>query len=412
MTHVLEDRVKVTLATGVDSIATSFVLLSGDGAAFPAIPAGDYVPAYIETSFDIFEKVHVTAVTGDTLTVVRNQGGTARSWSAGTKLFVTPGVEEFDTLAVLQTDVVFKSLTTTYGTTTADDPLIDGSQTWNNAAVTFTALKVAITDTASAANSLLLDLQVGGSSILNVTKNGWINGTLFVDETNERVGIGIDTPYAQLVVRSQNTGNTRGIAIEHVDDTTALSQAKFVGRRSRGSHGSPSAVLANDSLVSLNGAGYKATGWSDTVGGFYVHARENWTDTATGTFITLRGPKPGTTTPQEWARFQSDSAQLTPEWTAAGTTYTALKVNPTNTASADASLLMDLQIGGTSVFKVGRLKSATMNGTFELKQTADPGTPPSGSAYLYVADNGDGTSRLVVKMPDGAVTTLANEVGG
>lgn len=39
-------------------------------------------------------------------------------------------------------------------------------------------------------------------------------------------------------------------------------------------------------------------------------------------------------------------------WNAGGTTFTAIKMNVTDTASAAASLLMDLQVGGTSKFKV------------------------------------------------------------
>ena len=46
------------------------------------------------------------------------------------------------------------------------------TQTWNDAGVTFTSLKLNVTDTASGANSLLLDLQVGGSSVFNVRKDG------------------------------------------------------------------------------------------------------------------------------------------------------------------------------------------------------------------------------------------------
>ncbi len=43
---------------------------------------------------------------------------------------------------------------------------------WNNAATTFTGLKLNVTDTASAAGSNLLDLQVGGSSIFSVGSVG------------------------------------------------------------------------------------------------------------------------------------------------------------------------------------------------------------------------------------------------
>lgn len=58
------------------------------------------------------------------------------------------------------------------GTQTASVPVLNGTVTWNSAGTTFTALKVAVTSTASAAASLLLDLTVGGTSQLTVSKAG------------------------------------------------------------------------------------------------------------------------------------------------------------------------------------------------------------------------------------------------
>jgi hypothetical protein len=46
------------------------------------------------------------------------------------------------------------------------------TQTWTDAAVTYAGLQVNVTDTASAAASLLMDLKVGGVSRLNVRKDG------------------------------------------------------------------------------------------------------------------------------------------------------------------------------------------------------------------------------------------------
>lgn len=256
-------------------------------------------------------------------------------------------------------------------------------------------------------NTLTIDTEAAGTGTVRGISVG--SETFYVDPAQNRVGIGIDTPYATLTVRSQGTSNTRGIAGEHSDNTTAFSQFKFVGRRSRGSHGSPSAVLANDSLVSFNGAGYKATDWSNTVGGLYIYARENWTDTATSTFITLRGPKPGATTPQEWARFKSDEAQLTPEWTASGTTYTALKVNPTNTASAAGSLLLDLQVGGSSKLSVGKGGDLATVSFAQFTEISTPATPAENECRIYAKDNGSGLTQLVVLMPDGVETVLATQ---
>lgn len=60
------------------------------------------------------------------------------------------------------------------GIITTDRPLINGTQTWNNTGVLFTAARINVTDTNSNANSLLIDAQVGGVSKFNVDKNGYI----------------------------------------------------------------------------------------------------------------------------------------------------------------------------------------------------------------------------------------------
>lgn len=55
---------------------------------------------------------------------------------------------------------------------TASAPAIDVAQTWNNAAVAFTAAKINATNTASAAGSLLQDWQVASTSVANLGKAG------------------------------------------------------------------------------------------------------------------------------------------------------------------------------------------------------------------------------------------------
>jgi hypothetical protein len=58
------------------------------------------------------------------------------------------------------------------GTVTADDPVLNLTQTWNNVAVTFTGIKMNVTSTASSSSSKLIDLQVAASSKFNVDKAG------------------------------------------------------------------------------------------------------------------------------------------------------------------------------------------------------------------------------------------------
>ena len=50
--------------------------------------------------------------------------------------------------------------------------IYDLSDTWNDGATTFTSIKMDVTDTASAAASALLDLQVASTSVFKVAKAG------------------------------------------------------------------------------------------------------------------------------------------------------------------------------------------------------------------------------------------------
>jgi hypothetical protein len=59
----------------------------------------------------------------------------------------------------------------------------DLAQTWNAAGTTFTAIKMNATDTASAAGSLLLDLQVGGVTKGSLSKGGLLVAALGVQGT-------------------------------------------------------------------------------------------------------------------------------------------------------------------------------------------------------------------------------------
>jgi hypothetical protein len=67
-----------------------------------------------------------------------------------------------------------KSLTLGGATVTTSSPVLDLTQTWNASGVTFTGLKLNVTNSASAAASLLADLQVGGVSQFSIDKTGGV----------------------------------------------------------------------------------------------------------------------------------------------------------------------------------------------------------------------------------------------
>lgn len=65
-----------------------------------------------------------------------------------------------------------KGLRVYQGTLTADYQGVDLTATWNAGATTFSLIKANVTNTASAAASKLIDLQVGGVSQFSVTRAG------------------------------------------------------------------------------------------------------------------------------------------------------------------------------------------------------------------------------------------------
>jgi hypothetical protein len=87
--------------------------------------------------------------------------------------------------------------------------LYDMTDTWNASGTTFTAVKMDVTDTASASGSLLLDLQVGGSSKLSVRKTGQ---TIFQSGTAALPAIGIaDTGWGSGFTGLYYTGGGLGV---------------------------------------------------------------------------------------------------------------------------------------------------------------------------------------------------------
>lgn len=72
------------------------------------------------------------------------------------------------------------------GTATVSLPVFHGYQTWNAGGVTFEAIRLEITNTASAAASLLMNLLVGGASKFSVDKSGSVTaaGHIYIVDTN------------------------------------------------------------------------------------------------------------------------------------------------------------------------------------------------------------------------------------
>ena len=89
-------------------------------------------------------------------------------FGADSQSAASPSVYSTQTVAT----ALLGSTALTGGTATTSTPILDMAQTWNAGAVSFTGWKLNVTDTASASGSLLIDLQVGGSSKFSIRKDG------------------------------------------------------------------------------------------------------------------------------------------------------------------------------------------------------------------------------------------------
>jgi hypothetical protein len=231
--------------------------------------------------------------------------------------------------------------------------LYDMTDTWNAGATTFTAIKMDVTDTASAAGSLLLDLQVGGTSRFSVSKTGVIiTGSLGVSASTFLTFGGTTAAFPAL----KRSGTT--LAVRLADDTAdaPLTASALV---------STASPVNTTSIAAL---GYSLTG-SDASSLFDVSGTWNTTGTPT-----------------------------------------LLKANVTDTASNAASLLLDLQVGGTSRVAVTKGGHIVQAGSYhEMAEMTAPAAPATNGVRIYAEDNGSGKTRLMARFATGSAVQIAIE---
>lgn len=104
----------------------------------------------------------------------RNAAGSLRAWITGSGLLFTDNTYDIGASGANRpktgyfgTSLVSPILTLAQGTITTVQPVIDASVTWNDAADTMLGWKLNVTDTASAAGSLLIDVGTGGGSYVS-----------------------------------------------------------------------------------------------------------------------------------------------------------------------------------------------------------------------------------------------------
>jgi len=152
----LKNNASGTLATAISASDTGIVLATGNGASFPALGAGDYFYATLESTGGTFEVIKVTARSGDSMTVVRAQeGSTANSFAAGSRLELR--VTAQSVLDVVDQVTAAQVGVTPYGWIAATD--VQG------------AFEEVVDDLAAATGSSLVGFQqTGGSAVLRTAQ--------------------------------------------------------------------------------------------------------------------------------------------------------------------------------------------------------------------------------------------------
>ena len=113
------NNASATLATSINSSATSIVVTAGQGSLFPTLSAGDVFYATLVDSSNNLEIIKVTARASDTFTAVRGQDGTvARSYTAGDRVELRPVAAALDTFAQLASNQTMSGNNTLSGNNT------------------------------------------------------------------------------------------------------------------------------------------------------------------------------------------------------------------------------------------------------------------------------------------------------
>jgi hypothetical protein len=228
-----------------------------------------------------------------------------------------------------------RSLTMTGATVTTSTPVLDMSQTWNAAGVTFTGIKFNITNTASATPSYLMDLQVATVSQFSVSKSGAVLAT---------------DRFAGATFFISNNGNSAGLYVRSDDDPII-------------SMGTGDDVCLKRDGASLLALRKSTLGQTFRVYNTYTDA-SNYARMAIVNGNQLKTEKAGTG--GDTVTVSTPVLDLAQTWNAGAVTFTGIKMTVTNTASASTSKLMELLVGSSSYSSIRILNST---GSYWIGQT-------------------------------------------
>lgn len=219
------------------------------------------------------------------------------------------------------------ALTITHGTLTTNLNTLSGTVTWNNAGVTFTGLSYTVTDTASNAASLLINLVTGSVSAFKVRKDG-----LTTIGSPTAAGSAPTTAQVRLAV-----GNVASPNVLQINGNSTADNVPVLSIFRSGNREALFAIVGTTLYISNTGGVGSHTDTNCSTAPYLAIASTGTVQTVTGTITS--------------GAVNNISSTVT--WNAAAT-FAGWKLNVTDTSSNTDSLLIDLQVGGSSRWAVDK----------------------------------------------------------
>ena len=274
------------------------------------------------------------------------------------------------------------------------NPLVDWSAVWNSGGTTFTGIRFDVTDTASAAGSLLMDLRVGGASKANINKSG----VLSILSIN-----GISGEYSEIRISTNFAGNDPSV-------TAGGTGAQGVSVRSQGAYAWTSSATtseftsrdlflvrdAADTLAQRRGvnaqafriygtytdaSNFERLSLSAAPGGYIINTQVLGTGVVKT--LSIRG-----NTLYLGGTQNNDNWQVNVSGHFGGTTDNAF------------------DIGATAA---NRPRNLFLGSYMQLSEMTAPAAPAANNVVIYAEDNGAGKTRLMARFATGAAQQIAIE---
>jgi hypothetical protein len=283
----------------------------------------------------------------------------------------------------------------------ANVPISNLTTTWNNVSTTFTGIKLNVTDTASAAASKLLDLQVGGVSKISASKGGEVRlsaGT----STNVSLGAvgtnsGILFRTATLFEASNGTNTFISAQTPAITISSTMSFSWSAGFPDISSGDLSLFRDAANTLAQRFGVNAQTFRLYNTFtdASNYERGKFEWASNV----LQIGSEKAGTGSARNVA-IQTDGT--------ARATFSGFGVTLQNTALLDWSGRSGFTSPADGVISM-RNAADNAGSALQFREQTAPAAPATDNVRIYAEDNGSGKTRLMARFATGAAVQIAIE---